>query len=191
MSVHGTLVGHTALVHRAIERMLDQLAAAVPSDRELGARAVGTAIRAHHHMEDEVLLPVLRDKGAEGPWDRIGDDHEAIAAGLDDPAALRGRLREHFALEEQALTESFWRGLLSDDEARALGKAISAHAREHLVPTAEQLPLLLYNLTDAERAEFTDRMPAFIVQGLVPFAFRASWRKLRPFMAFAPRRLLS
>lgn len=191
MSAHATLVGHTALVHRALERMVDRLAAAGPSDRELGARVVGAAIRAHHLMEDEVLLPLLREKGAEGPWDTIHDDHGVIAAGLADPASLRDRLRDHFAVEERAWTEAFWRELLTDDEARALGKRVSAHSREHLKPTAEQLPLLLFNLDEAERAAFTERMPGFVVKGLVPYAFRASWRKLRPFMAYPPPRLLS
>lgn len=205
---HHTLVRHAALVHRALERMTAR-AAEVAEQGALGEEPlraavsdVVVAIRAHHLQEDEVLLPLLATKGADGPWAGVREDHEALATALIDAERaprpelgrrlrrLHERLATHVAHEESLLDEAGWRALLSADEARALGKALSDHARRHLVPAARQLPLLLYNLDEAERAEFTAPMPAFVSRGLVPWAFRMAWRPLRPFLTHAPPRIL-
>jgi hypothetical protein len=207
---HATLVGHTASVHLALRRVFDRLvehavAGSLPPGQLLAGIAAGvTSLRAHHQFEDELLLPLLRDKGAEGPWDQVADEHEQLAghlATLDQAVersdaravlaplqAIQAMLPAHLALEEDQLTERFWSGVLTEDEAKAFGKAVAAHSREHLKPAPKLLPLLLYNLDDVERARFTDRMPAFVVNGLVPVAFRPAWRGLRPFMTYPPRR---
>ena len=71
---------------------------------------------------------------------------------------------------------------------RAFGKRVAAHNRASLQPSSKLLPLLLYNLSAEDRAQFTQRMPRFVVDGLVPVAFRPQWRHLRPFMAHPPAR---
>jgi hypothetical protein len=196
---------HLAL-RRVFDRLVEQAVAGGLSPRQLltGVQAGVTSLRAHHGFEDELLLPLLRQRGAEGPWDEVSEEHEQLAAHLDALEAAVGRddasgvlaplqavqalLPDHFRMEEDALTEGFWQQLLSEEEARAFGKEVAAHSREHLKPAAKLLPLLLYNLDDVERARFTERMPAFVVNGLVPVAFRPAWRGLRPFMTYPPRR---
>jgi hypothetical protein len=184
-----TLVGHLQLSHRALERLF-ACGAALAAPDAAGLEAATTALRAHHLLEDEVLVPLLRRKGAAGPWDQIGADHRDLVAQLTarDLAGLARALPAHFALEEAVLTEPFWRGLLTAEEATAFGKEVAAHSREHLKPAAQLLPLMLYNLDPAERERFTARMPRFVTAGLVPFVFRSSWRGLRPWMAHAPAR---
>lgn len=206
MSVHATLVTHNAAAHRAIERVLERLETVARDTPELPALADGTAaavtlVRGHHAYEDDLLLPLLARKGADGPWGRVADDHERLAVLLgrleratdadreDRVAAVRELVVPHMALEEEHLTEAFWRSLLSDDEAKAFGKEVAAHSRAHLKPSTQLLPLILFNLDDEERAAFTAPMPAFVSRGLVPYAFRPMWRKLRPFMTHPPRRL--
>lgn len=205
---HHTLVRHAALVHRALERMSER-AIEVASRGTLGeeplragVRDIVVAIRAHHLQEDEILLPELARKGVDGAWARVREDHERLATALIDVErastaeladrlrALDKLLRDHITHEESLLDEAGWRSILSADEARTLGKALSAHAREHLVPAARQLPLMLYNLDEAEREEFTAPMPGFVSRGLVPFAFRMAWRPLRPFFTYPPPRIL-
>ena len=165
-----------------------------------GIEAGATMLQAHHDYEEELLLPLLRSKGAEGPWDAIASEHEELTAALGDVQNARGgraeRLQElhdqvvpHMEAEEEVLTEAFWRELFSAKEARAFGKEVAAHSRAHLTPAAKMLPLVLYNLDPEERAAFTEPMPGFVVRGLVPYAFRAAWLPLRPFMAYPPRRL--
>ncbi len=203
---HRTLVTHNRAAHRAIDRMFDRLAqvaregSAPRGILDLGIEAGATMLAAHHDYEEDLLLPLLRSKGAEGPWDQIHDEHGSLTSALEQLKHARGGRAEmlqaihddvvpHMAGEEAVLTEGFWRELLSEEEARAFGKQVAAHSRAHLVPAARMLPLVLYNLDPDERAEFTEPMPGFVVRGLVPYAFRASWRMLRPFMAFPPRRL--
>ncbi len=184
-----TLVGHLQLSHRALERLFAR-GAALPSPDRAGLEAAGAALRAHHALEDEVLLPALRARGAAGPWERVASDHHDVAARLaaGDVRGLAELLPGHFALEEEVLTEASWRALLTEDEARALGKAIATHSRAHLRPAAKLLPLLLFNLDPDERARFTARMPRFVTAGLVPIVFRGAWRGLRPWMTWPPAR---
>lgn len=205
-SPHYTLVSHNAAAHRSVLRMFQALAR-VARDGSVPRRVLDAGIdaglvmlRAHHAYEEELLLPLLRRKGAAGPWDQVSADHEALEALLDDlERAGGGRadkldavvtlLEPHLALEEEHLTEAFWAGLLDPEEASAFGKEVAAHSRAHLKPGAKLLPLVVYNLDPDERAAFTARMPGFVVRGLVPYAFRAAWRPLRPFMAYPPPRL--
>jgi hypothetical protein len=167
---------------------------------DLGIEAGATMLSAHHDYEEDLLLPLLRAKGAEGPWDRIHEEHGSLTEALEQLRQARGGRADllealhrevvpHMEAEEEVLTEAFWRDLLTTEEARAFGKQIAAHSRAHLTPSARMLPLVLYNLDPEERAAFTAPMPSFVVRGLVPYVFRASWRPLRPFMAYPPRRL--
>ncbi len=168
----------------------------------MGIEAGATMLMAHHDYEEDLLLPLLRARGASGPWEQIEHEHEALGAALESLRVARGGRAEllealhrdvvpHMEAEEEVLTEAFWRELLSVEEARAFGKEIAVHSRAHLTPAARMLPLVLYNLDPEERAAFTEPMPSFVVRGLVPYMFRASWRPLRPFMAYPPRRLTS
>jgi len=203
---HHTLVTHNQAAHRAIDRLFARLAQVAwegsvsRGTLDLGIEAGSTMLAAHHDYEEDLLLPLLRAKGAEGPWDEIQEEHASLARALDELKHAQGGRAErlqaihdevvpHMEGEEEVLTEPFWRGLLSEEEARAFGKEVAAHSRAHLTPVGRMLPLLLYNLSPEERAAFTEPMPGFVVRGLVPYAFRASWRPLRPFMAYPPRRL--
>lgn len=205
MSVHATLVTHNQAAHRAIERLFARLVdvgKANPAHPALtaGIEAAVTMVRGHHRYEDELLLPLLQKKGAQGPWVVVAREHEQLAALLsrldrargDDRVALLCQIRElvvpHMAEEEAHLTEAAWRGWLTDDEASAYGKEVAAHSRASMKPATKLLPLILFNLTPGERAAFTERMPSFLVNGLVPYAFRPMWRGLRPFMTYAPQR---
>jgi len=206
MSVYATLESHNAAAHRAIERMLARLVEVAEGDPQHPSLAAGTAcavtmLRAHHGYEDELLLPLLRAKGAEGPWQQVATEHERLAAlcarlersaGSERAELLRKVYQlvvPHMAAEEAHLGVDRWREWLSEAEATAFGKEVAQHSREHLKPATKLLPLILFNLTPKERATFTARMPGFLVRGLVPYAFRPMWRPLRPFMTYAPRRL--
>jgi hypothetical protein len=207
---HETLLGHNTLTHRALLRLLEQLAARVssgdlPSDLlQQGVTAAVTALRAHHVAEDEVMVPFLRGRaGTTDALAAIHQDHERVAAALarlerapasDLADALGSASRTfaaHCAREEELLAGLPWTALAGPEEVRALGKGVSDASRRHLRPAPLQLALLLYNLDDEERRAFTDRMPAFVSRVLLPWAFRPSWRRMRPFLAHPPRRVLS
>jgi hypothetical protein len=203
-----TLQHHNQLTHRALLRLLERLTAHATA-RDLpqpllrqGVDAAVTALRAHHQGEDDVLVPFLRSRpSTTAALTAVHADHERVAAALarlerapvaelDD--CLSDVLRtfaDHATREEELLAALDWTQPAPDD-VRAVGKALSDHARRHLRPTAVQLPLLLFNLDPDERRAFTDRMPAFVSRALVPWVFRPAWRKLRPFLTHAPPRAL-
>lgn len=204
-----TLVFHNAATHRALRALLarcrEQAWAATPH-RALGraARLALVHLKAHHGFEDEILLPRIRDARVDGPWEALAADHARLAEAIDGLEATRpgeaafvgalerliAELDAHAAREEAALTEAFYRTWLTEEEARGLGRSIMAHQRERLKPTATLLPVLLYNLDEADRARFTEKMPRFVKDALVPVLFRPAWRGLRPFLAHPPRRWL-
>lgn len=209
-SPYDPLVGHLVAVHRALEALFGRCqhlvdAGDLPGEALVaGLHDAARLLRAHHVFEDTMLLPKLRTIGAEGPWSEVAEEHAAMDAALAvleraTPATDRAQLREavvpladalpdHFAKEEDHLTEANWRVWMPDEDGvRAFGKAIARVNREALEPSARLLPLLVYNMDEATRARFTDRMPRFVVDGLVPYAFRPAWRSRRPFMTQAPR----
>lgn len=203
MSALDTLVDHSISVHQAILSLFETVRqrareGLAPDELQIGLDAAITVLRGHHAYEEEVLLPELRARGVDGPWEQVGDEHVTASEHLDALArgdapephldALCALLHEHFALEDAALTADFWRGLFTEEEAADFGQRVSRHNRASLQPAAKLLPLLLYNLAPEQRGRFTDRMPRFLIAGLVPVAFRPSWRALRPFMAHAPDR---
>lgn len=207
---HETLLGHNALTHRALIRLLEQLAAHadardVPEDvLAHGVTAAVTALRAHHVAEDEVMVPFLRSRaGTTDALAAVHHDHERVAAALarlerapaaDRADALGAVVRTfsaHAAREEELLAALPWTTLAGPDDVRALGRAVSDASRRALRPAHVQLALLLYNLDPDERRAFTDRMPAFVSKVLLPWGFRAGWRRLRPFLAHAPPAIVS
>lgn len=207
---HETLLGHNALTHRALIRLLERIAlhagpGTLPDDvLRHGVSAAVTALRAHHVAEDEAMVPFLRSRpGTTEALSAIHHDHERVAAAIsrlerapaaDLPDALAAALRtfsDHCAREEALLAALPWATLAGPDEVRALGKAVSDASRRHLRPAHVQLALLLYNLDRDERRVFTDRMPAFVSKILLPWGFRPSWRRLRPFLSHPPRPVLS
>lgn len=208
-----TLLDHNHSTHRALHTLFRQCLKVVQDASLPRATVVAgisdaiTALRAHHLYEDELLVPTVQAAELPGPWDRVGEEHQEMAAllevleerehGPEDLSDLVQPISQivellgpHFAAEEAALTEDAWRQVFAtEDEASAFGKQVAAHNRAGNQPAARLLPLLLYNLDEVERARFTDRMPGFLVNGLVPYAFRSSWRHLRPFMAHPPARI--
>jgi hypothetical protein len=202
-TAHQTLVDHSSSVHAAILSLFACLRDAERAERPVPSFDDGLAcalqvLRSHHAFEEELLLPKMREKRVAGPWERVTDEHDVLVAHMralesgEAPAphldAICALLPHHFAKEEQATGSEVWAQIFTEDEARAFGKQVAAHHRTSLQPTAKLLPLLLYNLDEAQRERFTDRMPDFIVGVLVPVVFRPRWRHLRAFMAHAPDR---
>ncbi len=206
---HDTLLGHNALGHRALVRLLERLQTAAAEDPtgatlRRGIAAAVTALRAHHTGEDEVLVPFLRARaGTTEALAALHTDHERVAAAIArlerapaaDLADAVGQVLRTFAdhcTREEALFAALpWGTLATSDEVRTVGKALSDHARRHLRPAYVQLPLLLFNLDPDERRAFTDRMPSVVGRLVVPWVFRPGWRHLRPFLTHAPRPVLS
>lgn len=206
MTVYDTLSSHNIAAHRAIERLLERMVEVAERDPHAPVLAEATEcavtmLRAHHGYEDDLLLPLLRQLQAEGPWSKVHDEHERLAVlvarlsrvGATQRLGLLRQVRDlvvpHMAEEEVHLRPRQWRQWLGEEEARGFGKEVAAYNRAHLKPGTKLLPLIIYNLTPSERAAFTEKMPRFLVKGLVPFAFRPMWRPLRPVMTYAPRRL--
>lgn len=124
------------LVHAALRREMGALVTAADHGAtDLGRRLelFDCVIRAHHHGEDQVLLPVLRsrDSAIREAADEVEDDHARLdsaldrlraATGGDDPAIVRRGvhdlatfLDDHLALEETRLLP-VWLATLSAAE---------------------------------------------------------------------------
>lgn len=208
-----TLHDHFRCNHLALERLFSRCLELVlrrvrRAEVIPGIHDAVVMLRTHHEYEDELLIPLVRDHN---PllWDEVVEEHQTIAnallslerastVGPPDLSDLESPLKtitevlpNHFRREEGVLTPDFWRMCFEHDEdaARQFGKRTANYNREALKPATRMLPLLLFNLSDDERERFTEKMPSFVVNGLVPYAFRPAWRSRRAFMAHAPPRL--
>lgn len=104
---------HQALV---LARSLDALAKSGrvdPSAARALAERFARELEPHFSIEDELLLPALRDAGAGALADRTADDHafmraraaEAAEGRADGLGAFAARLYEHVRFEERELFE--------------------------------------------------------------------------------------
>lgn len=173
---------------------------------------VETAMRivhSHHHTEEEIVLPLVEARWADGPVPTLKDEHkemedamaaidgavatlkrddspesyEALAAAME---ALEALWLPHIEREEQAFTSDKLRELLSFAEEKQMAKESAAHGRKNSGPGPVALPMLLFNLDDAERKAFEGHLPWIVRKVLVPIFWKSKWRPLTPYMAFPP-----
>jgi len=170
------------------------------------ARALLSALRAHHDAEDELAFPRFRERIPDAPYDRLERDHadlvpaltaadeavEGALAGLP-AAAWLGRLlgaldridrlsHDHIAIEEEHFNVRTIGSALSPEEQGELGRALSAHAQQHSGPDYLVVPFLLHNLEPADRAAMAANFPPIVMQQLVPIAWKEKWAPMRPFL---------
>lgn len=168
------------LVHVALRReMADVVAAADAGAPDLERRLAlfDRVIRAHHHGEDRVLLPVLRSREPEirSAADEVEVDHEHLDAALDrlrasvghgspgtvrdDVRDLAGFLDRHLELEETRLLPVWLEALDPADHerfARRLRRATPLRAMSVMVPW------LMDSVPDGFRAAAERELPPAI-----------------------------
>ena len=137
-------------------------------------RGFAGEIRCHHHIEDELLFPALRNRVATyvelGP--RLDADHasldvvldglaDALATGKRTAAAgfaaeLRDHLDEHLAFEDNDVVPLFIRHFTAIEFDELNAKAVKMTSLRQLVFTA---PWLMSYLDAAEQAELLASVP--------------------------------
>jgi len=129
------------LVHAALRRDVEELARAAHAGQPLAERVrlLDRVVRAHHHGEDHVLLPLLRSK--EPSVRDIADAVEAQHVGLDDAFdGLRARIAD---------------GAPVVDEVDALSVALEDHL---VLEETQLLPVWWASLSDREHERFARRL---------------------------------
>jgi hypothetical protein len=171
-------------VHRLLRTSAAQLAAALASTSTADAgrdRAVvrwyhgfSGEIRCHHHIEDELLFPALRNRVATYAefGARLDTDHasldvvldglaETLAAGNRPAAAtfaaeLRDHLDEHLAFEDDDVVPLFIRHFTAIEFDELNAKAVKMTSLKQLMFTA---PWLMSHLDETEQAELLASVP--------------------------------
>jgi hypothetical protein len=124
------------LVHAALRREVADLIIAAGAGAPVGTRLelFDRVIRAHHHGEDEVLLPLLRSKepAVTAVADQVEAQHVTLDAtldrvraldaggrlGPDDLAPLATLVEDHLVLEEQELLPTWVASLTTSEHER-------------------------------------------------------------------------
>ena len=168
-------------------------------------RALTILLHSHHAGEDEVAFPFWRTHLPSGPFDELSDQHRQMIAYLDQidrwlgagPAAwqpdavsglhhtligLQTLWHTHIALEEATIGPENARQYLTPAENEQLGKQLAEHGQAHSQPGELVMPFVVYNLSAEDRAEFVKLMPPVITQQLIPFAWKAAWAPMTPFL---------
>ena len=206
----GDLVRIHKVVTRALEvsRQNSQEKAPAEVDRAgfaIYVRALTILLHSHHLGEDELAFPFWRTKLPDGPFDLLSEQHRQMTGMLEQiedwlgaetaawqPDKIAGvnqtftKLQtiwlSHIAVEEANMGPENARRYMTPEENAQLGSQMAEHGQAHSQPGELVIPFVIYNLAREDRAEFVKLMPPVMVQQLVPFAWKATWAPMTPFL---------
>ena len=168
-------------------------------------RCLHTLLEAHHAGEDELSFPFWRIRMPDGPFDLLSEQHRQMTVFLEQIQGWLGKLPAawelaelnglhatlealqvlwltHIGIEEPAIGPENSLKYLTSAERENLGHQLAEHGQAHSQPGEQVMPFLLYNLSDSDRREFSKTLPPVIVEQLVPFAWKAAWEPMKPFL---------
>ena len=168
-------------------------------------RVMTILLHSHHAGEDELSFPFWRTRLPTGPFDELSEQHRQMIIYLEQierwlgagPAAcqadtlselhhtltnLQTLWQTHIALEEATIGPENSRQYLTPVENEQLGKQLAEHGQAHGQPGELVMPFVVYNLSGADRAEFVKLLPPVMLQQLIPFAWKAAWAPMTPFL---------
>ena len=168
-------------------------------------RALTILLDSHHLGEDELAFPFWRTRLPDGPFDRLKQQHRQMSAYFGQikgwlvapetawqPAAqsklnhtltyLQRLWLKHIGLEEATIGPENARLYLTPEENGQLARSLAEHSLTHSQPNELVMPFVIYNLAGEDRAEFVKQMPPVMVEQLVPYAWKATWAPMSPFL---------
>ena len=168
-------------------------------------RALTILLDSHHLSEDELAFPFWRTRLPDGPFDRLTEQHHQMTVFIEqakdwlgaNAAAWQPETRSklhltltdlqaiwvsHIRVEEATIGPENARQYLTPEENEHLGRQLAEHGMTHSQPGELVMPFVIYNLAGQDRAEFVNLMPPVMIQQLVPFAWKATWAPMTPFL---------
>jgi hypothetical protein len=152
----------------------------------------------HHHGEDNLGWPFLRDYMPEAPYATLIDQHAAMVESLDpaeealkrqDLKGLYDRLSEvnriwleHIELEESAFSVDATTEAMPTQAHRKLIRRFQRHAQLHGRPIPMFVAFTLYNLPPEDRAAMAATIPGFVTKILMPTIWQRAWAPMKPFL---------
>jgi len=168
-------------------------------------RALSSVVNSHHLTEDELAFPYFRLLLPTAPFDFLMNGHREMVKLLTEINEILARCEKNdqeaadAANLESALVRlnEFWPphiqveweefiskadALVPVAEQLRLTQQFQEHGVKHAVPPYLTVPFLLYNLPLDERKEFSQGMPAELLQNLVPIVWKEKWEAMQPFL---------
>jgi hemerythrin-like domain-containing protein len=163
-------------------------------------------IHGHHTLEDEIFFPFFKGRMQGVQFDTFTIDHniikellEHMSVALDLLTAdtkiaevsgrqyellqkMIGRWHPHIKKEENTFTREHVEAVAGAEELVRLSEEIAKYNQEHSQPLELVVPFLIYNLEPKDRAIFSQRIPSFILDDLVPGDWREIWEPMKPFL---------
>ena len=161
-----------------------------------------TVFNAHHHGEDEILIPTFEKKINNADFSILKKQHKEFhplvvqitaKIDVDNPSLnqyqeIRNLLKKTKDLcikhrdEEEQIVELEMEPIMSLADQIELNNKLSKHGQSMSEPANLVLPFLIYNLEGAERDEFTNDMPWILKKFILPIVWKSKWKKMRPFL---------
>jgi hypothetical protein len=88
----------------------------------------------------------------------------------------------HISLGEEIVGPEKSLQFLSPAENEQLGRQLSEHGQAHSQPGELVMPFIVYNLSPTDRDVFVQLLPPVVVNQLIPFAWKATWEPMIPFL---------
>ena len=207
------VVGGLSRIHKIISRGLNTsirkcdeyiMQKGIPAREAKGFSMYVTTLKcvthSHHLSEEDIAFPYFKDN-IMAPYNRLKDDHNAIAYILDKlEQSLSeintkgvGKLREvlgefemiwvpHIRIEEENFTAERLLAFVGMKEQLELAEKLGKHGSKNSGPGPLALPFMFYNLEPIDREDFMMAFPWIVKKVLVPIIWKGQWKAMSPFL---------
>lgn len=164
-------------------------------------------LEGHHLVENNKVFPYFKDKLPEVPYERLMGEHEEIKSGLErintaitnlesdedeiiqlkDIKSGLDQIDElwhpHIQIEESQLYSKIVNLKLDKEETINEMNEFSQFFQEHTSgPPFLNMPFVVYNLSQEDRAIFTKGFPETVMKQMIPIDWKDEWAPMKPFL---------
>lgn len=164
-------------------------------------------LEGHHLVENKKVFPYFKDKLPEVPYDRLMDEHEVIKQALERIRAAITHFKSgedeikhlkdikygleqidelwhpHIKIEESQLYSKITDLKLDSNETVREMNEFSQFFQEHTSgPPYLNMPFVVYNLSEEDRAIFTKSFPETVMKQMIPIDWKDKWAPMKQFL---------
>lgn len=161
-------------------------------------QALVVLLHVHHHGEDKLGWPFLRQYIPDAPYEDLIAQHATMVETLNhaeaaqqdnDISALHTHLDacntlwlKHIEIEERIFSVAATGAAMPPDIHAKLIRRFQRHAQLHTRPIPQVVAFTLYNLPPEDRAAMEETVPAIITKLLMPTIWKRAWSPMKPFL---------
>lgn len=168
-------------------------------------QALVAVLNAHHLTEDEVAFPYFRALLPKAPFTALSQTHQVVVHIMSEIEVSVKKIEDSGQLDsaigslKDALLrlDDLWHPHIRIETNEFINKAddlvpveerlrlvgiFTEYGQKYAGPPYLVIPFMLFNLPVEQRKIFSQKIPAEILQNLVPVVWKEKWQSMKPFL---------